>query len=163
MKNIKVLLFDWGDTLMFDNPEYSGPMVLWPQITMMSGVKETVPKLSRMYKCVVASNASESNSESMKGAFQKVELDSFFSLFITSKELNVKKPEKDFYTKIALILGCSEKNICMIGNDYRKDIEPAKSVGMKTILITKHASHFPCADFVVEDFYQLTNVLSQNG
>ncbi|MBW6469119.1 MAG: hypothetical protein K0B85_08190 [Coriobacteriia bacterium] len=26
------VLFDWGDTLMVDCPEYSGPMRAWPHV-----------------------------------------------------------------------------------------------------------------------------------
>jgi putative hydrolase of the HAD superfamily len=71
MNNIEWLLFDWGDTLMFDNPKNKGEMYLWPEIVLMSGVAETLPLLAQKYNCAVVSNASDSNAETMKKLLKK--------------------------------------------------------------------------------------------
>jgi len=34
MRERRCVLFDWGDTLMVDYPEYDGPMVEWPEIVV---------------------------------------------------------------------------------------------------------------------------------
>ena len=51
----KCLLFDWGDTLMRDNPECDSPMAFWENIEPMPNVVETIPTLYDKYKCIVVS------------------------------------------------------------------------------------------------------------
>ena len=65
---IKAIIFDWGDTLMYDYKEYSGAMVNWPHVQIISGVKETLDKLNEKYICCVASNAGDSDVELMEKA-----------------------------------------------------------------------------------------------
>lgn len=160
MNHIKVLLFDWGDTLMVDYPGCTGAMVTWEKVSHMPEVLDTLPIVSKKFRCAVASNAVESNAELMKQALQRVDIDKYFDLFITSKELGAKKPSLGFFTGIANILNLSTSEICMIGNDYEKDIVGAKSTGMKTILITYQQGSFPCADYVIPSFGSLTSIIS---
>lgn len=159
-KKIRYLFFDWGDTLMVDHPGYSGAMVTWPQITPMFGVIDLLPKLAEKYKCVVVSNAVESNAERMQQAFVKVQLDHYFHLFVTSKELGAKKPEIAFYQNAIQYLDADAERVMMIGNDYVKDIEPAKTAGLHTVFITGKAGDYPQADHVVSDFSKLAFLLS---
>lgn len=161
MENIKYLLFDWGDTLMIDYPKYTGPMVTWEQVTPMPDVIETMPKISSRFRCAVASNAVESDDCLMKQAFERVGLDGYFSLFITSKELGSKKPSVSFFEGIAKNLNLPITEICMIGNDYNKDIVGAKNTGMKTILLTKQEGEYPLADFVIPSFAKLLDVFDK--
>lgn len=159
MMNIQWLLFDWGDTLMFDDPEFNGEMYLWPKISLMSGVAETMPALAEKYRCAVVSNASCSNADTMKMAFEHMSLDEYFSLFITSKELGHKKPDERFFIEIAKRLQTPYNELCMIGNDYEKDIVSPNKLGMQTILINPKQGEYPFADFVVTDFSKLFDIL----
>jgi len=122
MNNIRWLLFDWGDTLMFDNPDYEDEMYKWPQITLMSGVAETLPTITNKYQCAVVSNAFYSNADTMKKAFDRMKIDNHFKLYITSKEIGYKKPDERFFIHIADLLETPLHTLCMIGNDYEKDI-----------------------------------------
>ena len=38
LKAYSVILFDWGDTVMKDDPTQAAPMVDWPQVEMIAGV-----------------------------------------------------------------------------------------------------------------------------
>ena len=158
--NIQFLFFDWGDTLMIDYPQYSGAMAQWSQITPMEGVPELLPKLSAKYNCVVLSNAVESDFELMKAAFKKVNLERYFRTFFTSKELGEKKPEVAFFINALYALNADPERSIMIGNDYVKDIETAKKVGMHTILISNERGEYPNADCIVNDFWGLSFLLS---
>ncbi len=159
MNDIKLLLFDWGDTLMVDYPEYTGAMVTWEKVSPMPEVLDTMPIISKKLTCAVASNAVASNAELMRQAFQRIDIDKYFNLFITSKELGAAKPSPSFFTGIADKLNISTSEICMIGNDYEKDIVGAKNAGMKTILITAQQGLFPCADHVIPSFGGLSNII----
>ena len=149
---IKYLFFDWGDTLMEDYPQYTGPMYTWPRISAMEGVAQLMPGLSQKYKCVVLSNAVESNGELMKKAFERAELAEYFQRFFTSKELNASKPERQFFTRAMEMVNAEAHEVMMIGNDYNKDIISAKAAGMSTVLISSKAGEYLCADYMVEDF-----------
>ena len=47
----------------------------------------------------------------------------------------------------------------MVGNDYAKDIAPAKAVGLDTILITKAHGSYTHADYVLSSFAELSFLL----
>jgi putative hydrolase of the HAD superfamily len=158
MNNIRWILFDWGDTLMFDNPDYEDEMYKWPQITLMPGVAETLPTITNKYQCAVVSNAFYSNADTMKKAFDRMKIDNHFKLYITSKEIGYKKPDERFFTHIADLLETPLHTLCMIGNDYEKDIVTPKKLGMKTILVTSLNGEYPLADKIISDFSELKNI-----
>ena len=112
MNNVKYLLFDWGDTLMVDYTDYRGAMATWDIVSPMPEVSETLPEIAKHFPCSVASNAVESNAELMKKAFQCVQIDNHFSLFITSKELCAVKPEREFFERIADVLHLETAQMC---------------------------------------------------
>ena len=159
IENIKWLLFDWGDTLMVDNPNNKGEMYLWPDIALMSGVEKTLPILASKYQCAVVSNALDSNAGTMKKAFERMGIEQYFKLFITSKEIGYKKPDERFFTYIADMLETPLQVFCMVGNDYEKDIITPKKLGLSTILITPLNGHYHLADKVISNFEELANLL----
>ena len=140
---------------MLDNPQYSGAMCTWPEIVLMHGVSERMPDLAQKYKCVVVSNAAESNAELMKKAFERIEMDQYFYLFVTSKELGAKKPEQAFFVNALSVVGADASEVAMIGNDYDKDIAPAHDIGMMTILIAGGDSDYPKATHKIKSFSEL--------
>jgi len=159
MDNKKWLLFDWGDTLMYDNPAFEGEMYLWPEIRLMKGVNETLPVLAADYRCAVISNAFGSNALTMKRAFEIMKIDRYFELFVTSKETGCKKQDKGYFTYIIGLLKTPANNIYVIGNDYEKDIIMPKRLGMNTVLITSVRGEYPLADKVIDDFGKLKDIL----
>ena len=158
MKNITHLIFDWGDTLMADDPDIKQAMYLWDKITVMQGVVETIPYLHGKYVCTVGSNAGESDAFAMKKAFEKVSLDGYFNYYFTSKELGARKPDTAFFDSIVHKLGTVAENAVMIGNDYAKDISGAKKAGLKTVLITAEKGDYPDADFVIKAFDEIKDI-----
>src|SRR5690349_7299263 len=114
----KAIIFDWGDTLMKDFTEYKGPMVQWPYVEAIPGVKESLHKIYKDYLCCVASNAGDSDGKLMKLALKRVELDGFFADFFTSKELGVEKPNIKFFQEILKTLNMTANEVIMVGNDY---------------------------------------------
>jgi putative hydrolase of the HAD superfamily len=156
---IKHLLFDWGDTLMVDNPAFSTPMAEWDSVSACDGVAETLPKLAVILPCSVVSNASQSDSLMMKKAFERVNLTSFLTHFLTPKEIKAHKPTTEFFINAAALVGVNPIECCMIGNSYESDIVGAKYAGMKTVLVTKQNGDFPKADYVAHDFTKLIEII----
>lgn len=159
MNNIKYLIFDWGDTLMADDPNDERAMYLWEEIKIMQGVTDAIPYLHNKYICTVGSNAGESDAIAMKKAFERVNLDGYFDYYFTSKELGARKPDAAFFENILQKLGANAENTVMIGNDYLKDISGAKKAGLQTVLITKLNQSFPEADYIVKSFGELIDIL----
>lgn len=159
MENVKYLLFDWGDTLMVDFPQYKGSMAFWEKVSPMPGVIETMPIIHSRYKCIVASNAGDSDAELMKQAFARIGLDKYFYGFITSKELGAAKPSPAFFQGIIDMFRLFSHETVMIGNDYGKDITGAKNAGLRTIFITGEQCSFPNADYVISSFSEIPEII----
>lgn len=136
---LKVLLFDWGDTLMRDFPQYQGPMATWPKVETMPGAKEALAVLSTKYLCCVATNAGNSGAEQVTQALERGEIASYFLKVFTPAELKVQKPTLRFYRKISEQLHVQPNECAMIGNSFKNDILPAKKVGMSAIWVHSQA------------------------
>ena len=65
------------------------------------------------------------------------------------------------FTEITKRIKCSPEECLMVGNDYKKDIVPAKSAGMKTVLISSKVlnGEFPEADKVDTSIKDLSELL----
>ncbi|MDP4268129.1 MAG: HAD family hydrolase [Bacteroidota bacterium] len=133
MNKYKSIVFDWGNTLMIDYPEMKGPMCYWDKVSLVDNVKEVLDILSEKYDCFVASNAGDSDTNLMINALKLVDIDRYFKGFYTSIDLGYSKPDLMYFRTILEQTGYSADEIIMVGNDYNKDIVPAKKVGMKTI------------------------------
>lgn len=162
---IRAFIFDWGDTLMKDFKDYSGPMVYWPKVELMPNVNELLAYLDSKYLCCVASNAGDSDRLLMEGAIKRVGINGYFQHYFTSKELGYNKPDTRFFEAIIKYTGYKPEEHVMVGNDYSKDIIPAKTVGMKTILYSADigSEKYPCADLVVSDFMQIKDYIINMG
>ncbi|WP_321329890.1 HAD family hydrolase [uncultured Ilyobacter sp.] len=160
IKNIKVIIFDWGDTLMRDY-DNSGPMAHWKKVALIPGIKDVLRELEKNYTLCVASNAGESDSELMKSALKRVGIDNFFSYFFTSKDLGFEKPDIRFYETILKSESFSANECLMVGNHYDNDIVGSKSIGMTTILFDENNkfSDTESADYKINRIIQILDIL----
>jgi FMN phosphatase YigB (HAD superfamily) len=133
---LKGVVWDWGDTLMRDIPGNSGPMVSWPYVEAMPGAAQALRALSRLPVQCVASNATDSDGERVAEALERVRLRRHLTHFFTSGELGVGKPDPEFFRRVAQAVGIPPTQLLSVGNDLRKDIVPAKAVGMVTIWVS---------------------------
>jgi HAD superfamily hydrolase (TIGR01549 family) len=68
-----------------------------------------------------------------------------FKDILVSEELGIAKPKVGFYQKALDVIGYDVKEILYIGDSVKLDIEPARQLGIKTLLIDR------------DDFYQKSN------
>jgi FMN phosphatase YigB (HAD superfamily) len=156
----RVVIFDWGDTVMRDFAQFRGPMVRWPKVEVMEGIAESLPEIHRRFSICIASNAGDSDAMLMAQALERVELRSYFDFLYTSKELGCAKPNPKFFEEIVNRIAVGPEQCVMVGNDYEKDIIPAKMTGMKTILYQKNlSSGTPLADATIQSMYGLLQCL----
>jgi putative hydrolase of the HAD superfamily len=163
-RQITTLVFDWGNTIMVDDGQFSGKMMDWPSVQAIDGAYGTLKLLSTEYQLVLASNAEDSTTQDIYSAFEKVNLDSFFHKIFTHNELSAKKPDLLFYHTLVEKINCPVEKIVMIGDDYVKDIVGAKLAGWKAIWFNPSGltskGHLPLQDMEVRNFTEIPYVLS---
>lgn len=160
-----ILVFDWGDTLMENNPQYSGPMAGWPRVAAVDGIIDALASLKDQYTMVVGTNAVDSDAAQVWKALQRVGLDPFFKAVFTTHEMEgARKPEQRYYRQLETVLGRSAHEIIMIGDDYRVDILGAKAAGWRALWYNpKHkypAGAVPLQDGEIADMRSLPAVLN---
>jgi FMN phosphatase YigB (HAD superfamily) len=160
-----VLVFDWGNTVMKVFPQYSGPMTSWPEVSEVNGIVEALEGLKERYTMVVATNASDSNSEQVWNALRKVGLAEYFKAVFTSHELGSRKPDTLFFRRLESVLARPSHAMVMIGDDYATDVLGALNAGWRTVWFnpTAHvaAGAIPLHDCEVTHLQHLPAVLQE--
>lgn len=139
----KVFLFDWGDTLMVDNPNQKEKMYLWKDVTAVDGAEETLKALSKNHTIYIASSAQESSEAEIQLAFQRVELDRYINGYFCKSNVGLDKNCPEFYLAIADELGVKPDELTMVGDILNKDVYPAQDAGLKAIWFNPNAEEVP--------------------
>ncbi|MBU0996593.1 MAG: HAD-IA family hydrolase [Firmicutes bacterium] len=89
----------------------------------------------------------------------------FFDIIITSAELGVSKPNKLIFEKAFELSRCKPTDSVMVGDRLDNDINPAKSLGMKTVWIRRNFSIYQnskygdnIVDWVISDITDLKDI-----
>ncbi len=131
---VDAYLFDWGDTLMVDYPEYEGAMINWPKLTVIDGVKELLETLIESSKVCLATNAQDSNESEIRKVLSKVGLEKYFSHIFCYSNMACKKSDPSYFSKVLSKLELSASSVVMVGDSLEKDILPAGAAGIYGVL-----------------------------
>lgn len=123
-----IIAFDWGNTLMLDLPQYSGPMVDWPEVAAVEGAETALAELSQHSRLIVATNAEASDSIKVRAALQRVGLDGYISEIFTGREISGRKPQREFFRSIEAHYG-ADRELAMVGDGYASDVVGAWQAG----------------------------------
>lgn len=124
------VLFDWGDTVMRDDPASTMPMVEWPTIEVIEGIADVLADLhARGRRIVLATSASISDEGQIRGALARGGLDRYFSRIYCFKNTGLPKGEA-FYRHILSDLGIPASEALMVGDGFEKDVQAANAVGI---------------------------------
>jgi putative hydrolase of the HAD superfamily len=132
----RVVLFDWGDTLMVDFSRYSGKMCLWPEVAALPGAREALEYLHRRSSLHVASGAGDSSADDIRLALARVGLDHFITGVFCRQNTGFAKPDPRFFQAILECLRVAAREVTMVGDSLEKDILPCHRLGMKTVLLS---------------------------
>lgn len=138
---IEIYLFDWGDTLMVDFPGVPGKMCTWKTVEAVEGAFETLECLSKRAQIYIASAAEESTEDDIFKALERVKLSQFISGYFCKANMGISKGHPDFLPTIVARLGKSASVVTMVGDNLKKDIEPALAAGIKPVLLSKSTEH----------------------
>jgi putative hydrolase of the HAD superfamily len=132
---IRVVAFDWGNTVMYDLDEFQhlGAMVNWPLVKVVPGIEDALKVLQPDYRLVIATNAVMSTAEQVRAALARANLDVYFANIWTALELGVAKPEPAYYDIVLRECGCAPEELVMVGDTFSTDVLGAKLAGMRAI------------------------------
>ena len=124
------VLFDWGDTVMRDDPASTIPMVEWQTVEVIEGIADILRYLhSRGRRIVLASSAAISDESQIRGALARGGLEGYFSHIYCFKNTGLPKGEA-FYRYILDDLAISASDVLMVGDGFEKDVQAANTVGI---------------------------------
>lgn len=133
MPNLTIV-FDGGDTLVVVDPDQVGPMVYWPRLEAVPGVKEMLANLGNDYRLVIGTNAGDSDASLVKAAMARLGIDWPFQEVYTPLELGgARKPELEFFRAIERALGCQPSELVMVGDSFTNDMVGAVRAGWKAV------------------------------
>src|SRR5215216_3746165 len=93
------VLFDWGDTVMRDDPARVTPMVEWETIEVVDGIPEVIAYLhSSGRRIVLATSAAISDESQIRGALARGGLDTYFSHIYCFKNTKLPKGRSEEHT-----------------------------------------------------------------
>ena len=131
---LTTIVFDWGDTLMVNDPAQNGPMVDWPKVAAVPGALEALAKLKAGgHRLILASNAQASHRAQIWPALERVGLAQHIDEIFTMHELGgARKPARSFFLGINAALECQPWQTLMVGDEYSTDVAGAATAGWKT-------------------------------
>jgi 2-haloalkanoic acid dehalogenase type II len=102
-------------------------------------------RLKKNYKLLLLTNSFKQGYEGLSGKFG---IDDIFSHVITSFEGHRIKPDIQLFKVAILSTGCMPSEIVMVGDNLHDDIEPAQSLGLRTILLDRKGKYPEAEDRV---------------
>ena len=130
LKGRPLILIDWGNTLMRDDPNTPGPMCDWPMVEAMPDAAEALCYMAAHFPVALATGASCSSREQIMQALKRAGLDEWVSAIFLASEIGSSKSSPQFYMCIAAMLEVRPEQLAMIGNDLVNDVQPARQAGL---------------------------------
>jgi len=127
------ILFDWGDTLMRDFREFSGPMSMWPRVEALPYVSEALAELHPRWILALATNAVDSNEKDIAQALQRADLVRFIDRIYCYRGIGHKKPTPQYFNHVLSDLQLDRDQVVMVGDDFASDIAGANQSGIRAI------------------------------
>jgi len=132
-RQIRFILFDWGDTLMSEDGPVDRPMAHWPQVRAMDGALEVVTSLSKRFRLAIVTNATVSKRPHILHALHRVGLDSFFSEIFCYTEIGKKKDEPEFWRIVLTSLGAVPTQVMVVGDSLEQDVLAPMKFGLRAV------------------------------
>jgi FMN phosphatase YigB (HAD superfamily) len=143
------VLFDWGDTVMRDDPSITTPMVEWEKIEVIEGIAQVLAHLhSSGRRMILATSASISDESQIRGALARGRLDTYFSHIYCFKNTNLPKGEA-FYRHILSDLHIPASDALMVGDGFEKDVQVPNALGIFAVWFNPRSDEIRRSDLHV--------------
>jgi len=130
---IRIILLDWGDTLMSEAGPVDIPMADWAEVRVIDGAHEVLAFLSKRYRIGLATNAVVSKKTDVVRALGRVGLNTFIDEIFCFTELGHKKNEPEFWGAVLTRLGAQTDELIMIGDSLEQGVLAPMKVGIRAI------------------------------
>jgi len=134
------LIFDWGDTLMRDDPQAAGPMFTWKYVEALPHTADVLTILQSNWIIALATNAIDSNEEDIRLALKRVDLDKLIHKVYCYKRIGHKKPSDEFFNYILNDLKMDRSRVVMIGDSFENDVIGANKAGICAVWFNPQSS-----------------------
>lgn len=131
MQPPRLILFDWGNTLMRDEPGQIGPMAAWPEVMAMAGAHTTLAWASQIAATGIATNAADSDIAAIRAALARVGLNGFIQYIFCQRQIGYSKAEPEFWQSVIAQTGIAAGDILMIGDQFFGDVAAARAAGLQ--------------------------------
>jgi len=143
------ILFDWGDTVMRDDPAMTAPMVEWETVEVIDGIAEVLAFLHASGRCIVLATSAEISDESqIRGALARGRLDAYFSRIYCFKNTKLQKGEA-FYRHILNDLKIPASDALMVGDHFEKDVQIPNSLGIFAVWFNQRSDETRDSDLLI--------------
>ena len=116
-------------------------------VNMFPDTIDLLKKLKKKYKLAIISNSA---GEEARMALEKFEVDSFFDYIVLSCEVEIAKPDPRIFQLVLDYFDVNGEECVMVGDNLETDIIPAKTLGMKGILVDTRKKY---PEYKDEDWY----------
>ena len=132
----RCVLFDWGDTLMRDFPDFTGPMATWPRVEVCAHAVEALSVLRSMgWLLALATNAADSAESDVWAALRRGGLDGLLDRVYCSRNVGCRKPSRTFFDFIVRDLDLPRSEIVMVGDDFAVDVLGANAADIRAVWV----------------------------
>lgn len=129
----QTIIFDWGDTIIYDHPERAAPVIEWETIELIEGIVDVLAYLhTSRRRILLATSANVSDERQIRGALARCDINQYFSHIYCFKNTNLSKGEA-FYRHILSDLNIPASDALMVGDHVEKDVHIPNSLGMFAI------------------------------
>lgn len=103
--------------------------------------------------------ASDEFQEPLEQKLQTVlgDWDDFFDLLITPEDTDSMKPSEEFYHSVLMNTELQPEEVVMVGDSWKRDLEPAQELGITTVLLSSEEEGDP--DFRISKLSELEQVV----
>ena len=133
ISSITHVFFDWGDTVMIDDPAVTTSMLEWEVVQRVPGIEAVLTLLRTNGKTIVlATSAAVSDEGQIRLALARVGLDSFFDKIYCFKNTGLSKGQ-EFYEYLFKDMQLLPSQALMVGDSFEKDVLSANKAGIAAI------------------------------
>ena len=161
----RCILLDWGNTLMRDFPESSGPMAAWPHVEAVPNVKDVLVELQPQWTLVLATNTIDSDEMVIWEALDRDGLRSLLDKVYCFQSIGHSKPAPEFFDYIVKELGMDRRHMVMVGDEFEKDVLGANQSGIRGIWFNESSDETRIGKMykTIFDFRSLPEALATFG
>ena len=154
------------EKLHVDNPDLLAEKavdVFWTSVKDNLQVRDDAEALlndlREKYTLVIASDEFEKRLVGKLNSFLQ-DWKKYFDFMVTPEKTKSMKPSERYYEIALKKLDVQPSEMVMIGDSWERDLEPAKKLGIKTVLISEQKEGDP--DYLIQDLKDLKSILGDS-